>query len=274
MLNKTGLPIVAALNAVYDDCTTMRLVLSMIETFGAWLRVSTGVNSIVAALLIAQSFDVASVKPDKSQTGVDRIKVLKGSLIIENVSLKRCIGMAYGIAEGRDYLFSGPDWLDSEHFDILAKFPEETPEPEVLAMLQNLLKERFHFAFHGETRELNAYALVIGKGGPKLKPSAAPEGSYRFKALGGHAVGSSISMGMLADRLSRPDFQLDRRVVDLTGLKGAFDFTLDWCPMSVDADGPSIFTALQEQLGLKLEARKVPLEVMVVDRVNRVPAAN
>ncbi len=234
-------------------------------------------NSIFAFLLIAQSFDVASVKPDKSETGVDRIKFLKGSLIIENVSLKRCIGVAYGIADGRDYLFSGPDWLDSERFDILAKFPEETAGPDVLVMLQHLLKERFNFAFHGETREFNAYALVLGRGGPKLKPSAAPEGGYKFKALGGHAVGSSISMGMLADRLSRPDFQLDRRVVDLTGLKGAFDLTLDWSPLGAEAEDtarPSIFTALQEQLGLKLEARKVPLEILVVDRVNRVPTAN
>lgn len=235
------------------------------------------VNSIFALLLIAQSFDVASVKSDKSETGVDRIKVAKGSLIIENVSLKRCIGMAYGLAEGRDYLFSGPDWLDSERFDILAKFPEETPQADVLVMLQKLLAERFGFAFHGETREFNAYALVVAKGGPKLKPSAAPEGSYKFRAQGGHAVGSSISMGMLADRLSRPDFQLDRRVVDLTGLQGAFDLTLDWRPVGAEAEDtarPSIFTALQEQLGLRLEARKVPLEVLVVDRVNRAPTAN
>jgi uncharacterized protein (TIGR03435 family) len=226
------------------------------------------VNPLFAVILLAaQSFDVASVKPDKSETGVDRIKLSKGSLIIENVSLKRCIGMAYGIAEGRDYLFAGPDWLDSERFDILAKFPADTPEHDALVMLQNLLADRFNLAFHRETREFSAYALVIGKGGPKLKPAAAPGGAHKFKAQEGHAVGSSISMGMFADRLSRPDFQLERRVVDLTGLAGTFDLTLDLTEAS-------IFTALQEQLGLKLQARKVPLEVMIVDRVNRVPSAN
>jgi uncharacterized protein (TIGR03435 family) len=232
---------------------------------------------LAGAALAAQSFEVASVKSDKSETGVDRIKVSKGSLIIENVSLKRCIGMAYGIAEGRDYLFAGPDWLDSERFDISARFPMETAERGVLVMLQNLLAERFNLVFHRETREFSAYALVIGKGGPKLSPAAAPEGSYRFKAQGGHATGFSISMGMLADRLSRPDFQLDRRVVDFTGLKGTFDLTLDWSPNDAEAGaatGPAIFTAIQEQLGLRLEARKVPLEVMVVDHVNRVPTAN
>ncbi len=242
-----------------------------------------GITFVAILLAIAQStdarlaFEVASVKSDKSETGVDRIKVSKGSLIIENVSLKRCIGMAYGIAEGRDYLFAGPDWLDSERFDISARFPMETPERDVLAMLQNLLAERFSFVFHRETREFSAYALVIGKGGPKLRPGAAPEGGYRFKAQGGHAAGSSISMPMLADRLSRPDFQLDRRVVDFTGLKGTFDLTLDWSPNDAEAGeatGPSIFTAIQDQLGLRLEARKVPLEVLVVDHVNRVPTAN
>jgi uncharacterized protein (TIGR03435 family) len=224
---------------------------------------------MIAALLLAAQFDVASVKSNKSETGVDRIKLTNGSLIIENVSLKRCIGMAYGIADGRDYLWSGPDWLDSERFDILAKFPAETREHDILIMLRNLLADRFGLAFHYETRQFSTYALVIAKGGPKLHPSEAPEGSYRFKAQGGHATGSSISMGMLADRLSRPDFQLDHKVVDRTGLPGTFDLTLDW-----GEDGPSIFTALQEQLGLKLEPRKTPLEVFVVDRVNRVPTAN
>jgi uncharacterized protein (TIGR03435 family) len=232
---------------------------------------------LLAAAVEAQTFEVASVKSDRSETGVDRIKLSEGSLIIENVSLKRCIGMAYGVAEGRDYLFAGPDWLDSERFDIFAKFPPETPEHDVLVMLQNLLAERFNFVFHRETRPFSAYALVIGKGGPKLHPAAAPEGSYRFMAQGGHATGFSISMGMFADRLSRPDFQLDHQVVDFTGLKGTFDLTLDWSPSNAQAEdttGPSIFTAIQEQLGLKLEPRKVPLEVLVVDHVNRVPVAN
>ncbi len=213
------------------------------------------------------SFEVASVKPDKSETGIDRIKISKGSLIIENLSLKRCIGMALGIAEGRNYLLSGPDWLDSERFDIAAKFPPETAESDVHVMLQNLLVDRLNLAFHRETRLFSAYALMTGKGGPKLHPSAAPESSYKFRMQAGHAAGSSISMAMFADRLSRPDFQLGRQVVDFTGLKGTFDITLEW-------DDESIFTALEEQLGLRLEPRKVPLNVLVVDHLNRVPTAN
>lgn len=178
--------------------------------------------------------------------------------------------MAYGVADGRDYLFSGPDWLDEERFDITARFATETSEHDVLLMLQSLLAERFNLVFHRETRQFSAYALVIGKGGPKLHPAAAPQGSFKFRALAGHAVGFSISMPALADRLSRPDFQIDRRVVDFTGLTGTFDLTLDWG----GENGPSIFTAIQEQLGLKLEARKIPLEVFVVDHVSRVPTPN
>jgi uncharacterized protein (TIGR03435 family) len=218
------------------------------------------------------SFEVSSVKSDKSETGVDRVKIAEGSLIIQNVSLKRCIGLAYG----RDYLLSGPDWLDSERFDISAKFPPETLDHDVLLMLQGLLAERFNLALHRETRQFSAYALVIGKGGPKLHAAAAPDGEYMFRAQAGRATGSSISMHAFADRLSRSVFQLDRQVVDFTGLTGTFDLTLDWNPNNTqsDATGPSIFTAVQEQFGLKLEPRKVPLEVLIVDHVNRVPTAN
>jgi uncharacterized protein (TIGR03435 family) len=223
------------------------------------------------------AFEVASVKPDKSETGVDRIKNAKGSLIIENVSFKRCIGMAYGIPDGRDYLFSGPDWLDAERFDISAKFPPETPDPDFLLMLQRLLAERFDLRLHHETREFSAYALVIGKSGPKVHAAAAPDASYMFTARSGHASGSSISMPAFADRLSRPAFQLDRPVVDFTGLKGTFDLTLDWSLVGAQVDdttGPSIFTAIQEQLGLKLEPRKIPLDVLIVDHANKVPTEN
>jgi uncharacterized protein (TIGR03435 family) len=227
------------------------------------------------------AFEVASVKADESETGVDRVQISKGSLIIVNVSLKRCIGMAYGVPEGRDYLFSGPDWLDSERFDISGKFPPETPEPQVMLMMQRLLDERFKLGLHHESREFSVYALVVGKKVVKLHPAAAPEGSYRFSAQSGHVSGFSISMAMFADRLSRPAFQLGRQVVDYTGLKGTFDLALDWKPEGIQGENQpentsdaSIFTALQEQLGLHLEPRKVALDVLVVDHANKAPTEN
>jgi hypothetical protein len=183
---------------IYSEARRPKRFRARVETSGAEPQVSTGVNTFTFVVLLlavaasgieAQSadgrlsFEVASVKSDKSETGVDRIKVSKGSLILENVSLKRCIRMAHGIAEGTDYLLSGPDWLDSERFDIFAKFPPETNEHDLLLMLQGLLAERFNLVSHRETRQFSAYALVIGKGGPKLHPAAAPEGSYKFSGL-------------------------------------------------------------------------------------------
>src|SRR5690349_1808936 len=127
------------------------------------------------------AFDVASIKPNKSETGVDRIKRNDGSWIIENVSLKRLIGMAYGIAEGRDYLLKGPDWMDTENFDIAARFPPGTSESQALLMLQRLLDERLKLRLRREPREFSVYALVVDKGGSKLRPTARP-GPYRFSA--------------------------------------------------------------------------------------------
>ena len=248
---------------------------------GCILLVVTACSLLGQAVETRPAFEVASVKRDKSATGIDRIQPSKGRLIIENVSLKRLIGMAYGVPDGRDYLFSGPDWLDSERFDIYATFPPDTSDAKMLLMLQRLLDERFKLKLHRETKEFTAYALVVDRGGPKLHKSIRQGGAYKFQAQGGHAVGSSLTMPQFADRLSRPVFQLDHQVVDFTGLNGTFDLTLDWRPETTQAeqisdnlDRPSIFSALKEQLGLALERRKVPLDVLVVDDAIRVPIEN
>jgi uncharacterized protein (TIGR03435 family) len=234
-------------------------------------------GGIAAVALCAQPgprFDAATVKPNHSGTGVDHIRIGGGSVTIQNVSLKRLIGMAHGVQEGRSYLFSGPDWLDSENFDVLAKYPADTPEIQVLQMLQRELEERFSLRLHRERKEFSAYALVLTKDGPKFHATARPGGAYRFSLQNGHAVGSALTLGMLADRLSRPDFGLDRPVVDQTGLTGAYDLTFDWKPGEPDTPSASLFTAIQEQLGLRIEARKIPLEVLIVDHAERVPKEN
>ena len=224
---------------------------------------------VLAGIASAQpAFEVASVKPDASETGVDRIDISKGNVIIQNVSLRRLISRAYGIPDSRQYLLSGPDWLDSEHFDISAKYNPAIKDDDVPPMLLSLLTERFKLATHRETRQISGYAMVVGKNGSKLRPAASPRPFANFRALAGHAEGTCVSMPDLADRLSRATFQLDRPVVDFTGLTGRFDLTLDWVPTD------PIFSALEEQLGLKLEARKMPLEVLIVDHADKVPAAN
>jgi uncharacterized protein (TIGR03435 family) len=225
------------------------------------------------------AFDVASVKANNSGTGIDRIRNDGGTLFIENVSLKRLIDMAFEIPEWQNYLISGPDWLDSKNFDVQARFPPDTTHAKSLQMLQRLLEERFGMVLHREPREFSVLALVPGKKkkeGVTLRPAAAPGGAYKFRALNGHATGSSISMPMLAGRLSRPDFGLDRPVLDYTGLEGTFDLTLDWKPDGSAGSGSdaSIFVAIEEQLGLKLERRKVSLDVLVIDRINKMPTAN
>ncbi len=250
---------------------------------GAGLLTAAILMGVAVCGLMAQSidarpaFEVASLKPDKSGTGVDRIKRNGGSWIIENVSLKRLIGMAYGVADGIDYQFKGPDWWDLENFDISAKFPPGTSDSDVLLMLQRLLDERFRLRLHHESREFSAYALVVDKRGAKVRRTAAP-GPYRFSARDGHGVGTSVTTAMLANRLSK---EVGRPVVDFTGLTGQFDLTLDWKPETMQpekaealSDRPSIFAALQEQLGLKLEPRKLSLDVLVVDAGVKVPVGN
>lgn len=173
---------------------------------GASLLALGTVMGLAACGLMAQAmdarpaFEVASLKSDKSRTGVDRINRSATSWIIENVSLKRLIGMAYGVADGRDYLLKGPEWMDTENFDISAKFPSGTSEPDTLRMLQRLLDERFKLTLHRESREFPAYALVVDKHDSKLRPTSTP-GPYRFSARGGHAVGTSVTVAQFADRL-------------------------------------------------------------------------
>jgi uncharacterized protein (TIGR03435 family) len=228
-------------------------------------------------------FDVASVKLDKSQTGVDPIRNANETFLIENVPLKRIIGMAYGVEEGRDYLFSGPRWLEDEHFDIEARYPPGTSEGDVLRMLQGLLAERFRLQVHRDSSVFSAYALVTAKRGAKIRPKTLGPNErpvFKRQTLPGHFSASSITMAMFADSLSRPAFQLDRPVVDFTGLSGYFDLTLEWMPVGAadtPADGASaasVFTALEEQLGLRLESSKIPISVLAIDGIDRVPSPN
>ena len=255
---------------------TVRIVLS-----GLLLAVVGHTQTSSGPVDSRPTFEVASVKANISGTGVDRVRNSGGVLLLENLSLRRSIVMAYEVPESQNYLLSGADWLDSENFDVQARYPPDTPDPKFLQMLQRLLEERFKMTLHREPKEFSVLALVRGKAGKEglgIHPAAAPGGAYKFRALGGHATGSSISMSMLAGRLSRPDFGLDRPVVDLTGLTGTYDLTLDWKPDSTQAadsgSDASIFAAIEEQLGLKLEPRKVSLDVLVIDRINKVATGN
>ncbi len=230
------------------------------------------------------AFEVASVKhvppPAPGQGYSSSMKLAPGRLMGINVSLKKLIMNSY---EVRDYQLSGPDWLDSELFDIVATMPRETTSEEAIRMIQALLAERFHLTMHHEARELPVYALVIGKNGTKLKEVGY--GNSSTNSSPGKIVANKALMSNLANLLSR---QFERPVIDMTGLKGFYDFELQWTPdegaampkpgeggaLTDSATGPSLMVALQQQLGLKLEMRKAPVDILVIDRVDRIPKEN
>ena len=300
------------------------------------------------------TFEVASVKPAEPQPpGQMRIRMSggpgtpdPGQLTYTNVSLKNVMMNAYDV---KGYQINGPNWLDGERFDIVAKIPQGATKEQFQQMLQNLLAERFKLTLHHETKELPMYALVVGKGGPKLKESveedaATPQGAaapplpppgrdeagpVRLKMgadgmpqlpsgmgkngmitmmmIDQHGSGGMrvrmMGKGQPISALLEPlRNQLGRPVVDATNLKAKYDITLDYAPDGLngpmgmmpppppqhdgapggggpmasapDMGGPTIFTALQEQLGLKLEQRKGPVDLLVIDRLEKVPTEN
>jgi uncharacterized protein (TIGR03435 family) len=223
---------------------------------------------LLAAHALAQppAFEAAAIKPSKEavrgitwDTGPGRINV-RGTL-------KGLIWIAYQVKDFQ--VSSGPKWLDEDRFEINAKAEGPANDPQLLAMLQTLLADRFQLAIHHEQKIAPAYALVVAKSGLKIKPVEAAGSSSK----GGRGVltAKGLTMAKLADRLSR---NLDAPVTDLTGAPGAFDFKLEW---SIEGDKDEVqsalFTALQSQLGLKLESRKVPIDMIVVDKAEK-PSEN
>jgi len=195
-----------------------------------------------------------------------------GGVDYKQVPLRDVICKAYGLQAGQ--ISGGPSWLNSETYDITAKAPANTQAAERHLMLQTLLAERFKLAFHRERKELPVYVLAAGKDVSKLRES---EGGNSFNttydAVGGHLRGKMSAL-VLAGYLSS---QIRQIVLNETGLKGMFDIVLDFTPddraQTDDSRAPSIFIAVQEQLGLKLEARKAPVETLVIDHVEK-PAEN
>jgi uncharacterized protein (TIGR03435 family) len=228
----------------------------------------------------APAFEVASIKPSDPATRV-AIRRSGHQLVTTGTSLEFLITWAYDVHSER--LQNKPKWLDAVRYDVIANaplgpLPAKPGEPGTLQkMMQALLAERFKLALHRETRQLPVYALVVAKGGPLVKPGPAPEsmGQNPFQMPGrGRLNGTQVSAAMLANVLSG---QLGRTVRDETGLAGVFDFRLEWTPDTTSPDAgsrPSIFTALQEQLGLRLQARKGMEEVLVIDHIERAPTEN
>jgi uncharacterized protein (TIGR03435 family) len=310
----------------------------------AWLLPAA---ALLAALCFAQtpaapSFEVASVKPSPPPTGNNILRRAGGDpgmVNYQNASLRMMITRAYAV---KNFQVTGPDWIDSQGYDVTAKLPAGDSTDQIPAMLQNLLAERFKLTVHRESKELPVYALIVDKGGPKMKEvdpavladaaakantgfagglppppgpdgKGLPPGAMMVQVGGpGDAGGAArhmqgmITAAALANMLTN---LLDRPVLDMTGLTKTYDIQLSWTPddreqprglmgmmpppgavsasgaaapgmgprpadAASDAAAGSIFSALQQELGLKLDARKSQAEILVVDHAEKVPTEN
>ena len=227
--------------------------------------------------LCAQTFEVASVKPaNPSQSVVDFVISPGGRLKITNLTLAEMVREAYEMKFFE--LSGGPGWVNSERFHVEAKAAGEPSRREMMAMLRSLLEERFRLKVRRETREGNVYELVAAKGGPKLTASTADSSYLRLyrhtpPELPGvlyTIAAQKVTVARLADDLTGT---VQRRVIDRTGITGEFDFKIDYAVEGHAEEGPSIFTALQEQVGLKLQAAKGSVETLIIESAER-PAEN
>jgi uncharacterized protein (TIGR03435 family) len=257
---------------------------------------------------VHSGFEVASVKPTVNAEGQSLLQAVPGRLRMTNLALRRLILNAYAV---QDYQLSGdPSWVASEHYDIQATTAGTTSVQQMEGpMLRALLAERFKLTLHRETRQLPVYQLVVGKGGVKLQlskegsctpysvdsppPPAPTPGQPNGNFCGLHLSvdglnrtldGKGVALAAVATTLSRTyTSNLGRNVIDRTGLTGTFDVHLKWAidPLTSpaapgaaqDLAGPSLPTALQEQLGLRLESTRGPVEVLVIDHIER-PSEN
>ncbi len=275
------------------------------------------------------TFEVAAIKPAARQA-MRRIQgdwgggpgtPDPGRIRFTDMTLRMLIMRAYG---AQSFQVSGPSWMDSQPFDVIAKVPDGATREDAQMMLQNLLADRFRLKLHQESKEAPIYELVVAKGGHKIKEAAqtaaapaegaggpppgppardkagllrTPHGQLGIQAMGNGRMrmqGAAVTMARLTEILG---MALGRPVIDKTGLTGAYDVTLDFSPEGVglgskgpgpgagggnpaeaprdsNDSGPTIFTALQEKLGLKLESRKGAVHVLVVDSVEKMPTEN
>jgi uncharacterized protein (TIGR03435 family) len=234
-------------------------------------------------------FDVATIKPVETDAKAGRYIVMQGThrFIGKNYTLKLLIAAAYNLNSRA--ISGGPPWMESAHYDIEAVTPGDVrpSREEQMLMLQGLLGDRFKLTFHREPKEFSIYELQIAKNGPRLKESTAPASDpaalistvYPQRMV---LPARNATMGEFVSMLQRA--LLDRPVVDKTGLSGKYDFDLEWAPdetqfggevpaASADAPSAPFFSAIQQQLGLRLEATRGPIEALVVDKVER-PSEN
>ncbi|MEQ1759276.1 MAG: TIGR03435 family protein [Vicinamibacterales bacterium] len=234
-------------------------------------------------------FDVTSVKPNRTLQAARRMQFTPNGFNATNVPLKELIRLAYGIDgfAASNQVVNGPAWVDTDTFDVAARFQSGSPavtQEQRFGALRGLVAERFGVLVHEETRESAVYSLVVnraGQLGPRLKKMTLDCDAFLNGRPGGPGVqvcgffarvgqmSGPTTMSSLATSLTRV---VDRPVLDKTNLMGAFELTLEWVPDEArvaTGDGVSIFTALQEQIGLRLQSERGPIRVLVIDRAER-----
>jgi uncharacterized protein (TIGR03435 family) len=255
----------------------------------------------MAAGCLAQdgpTFEVASIKPADIGPGGVHIRWLRGGpgtgdptrIDYQGASLSDLICEAYGVDH---YQIVGPDWLQVERYEIAATVAPGSTKEQLHLMFRNLLADRFKLQLHRDRKEMEGYSLTVAKGGPKLKAHVETPPDDKPRSFGSKAdrdgypvvpqEGAGESYGRA--RIKDPDagldtianwlsLQLRSPVNDDTRLTGKYDFDLFWNTSDADDSGPDLVTAVQQQLGLKLERRKVPVDVVVVDHAEKTPTAN
>jgi len=228
-------------------------------------------------VVFAQTFAAASIRQSAESVQYEhdgKTETTPGNLTMRDVTVATCIKWAYGV---QDSQIAGPEWLQSDHFDILAKADERVDDERLKAMMRTLLADRFQLTFHRQNKEMSAYTLMVAKGEPRLKESAADVKPSRQNSEMG-TVAKATTMREFGDFLSGV---LKTPVVDQTGLPARYDFAIDFTPY-VQADMQAgrrpdtvgiLLAALQGELGLKLESKKENVEVLVIDHVQR-PSEN
>ena len=260
------------------------------------LAMATILGTILVALFIQQpapkplAFDVAMIKPTAPEVRGGAIKPMPSGqgYMAQGIPLKLMIRLMYTITDSQ--VVGGPDWINTDRWDVQAKADGSYNVDQLHQMFQALMADRFELKFHREKRDLPAYELVLDKPGDRGSKMTANDSDNHFDIpilpAGRNKVqGSRVPMAYLAWWLSQ---QLNRPVLDKTGLDKFYDFTLEWAPdpqppdgtrppgaeaPAPPPDGPTMFTALREQLGLRLESRRSSVEVFVIDHAAR-PAEN
>lgn len=248
--------------------------------------VRLGKWTMACAILAGQvpaTFEVATVKKSGPEIVTRHFGIEGRRFVTTHTSLADLIQFAYGLHSRQ--IVNGPKWLESDKFDVVGTTSSEREpnEPELMKMTASLLASRFQLRFHLEKRELPVYAIVVARDGPKLKLSGGdPNSPGGFRLRGrGQLIATNANVADLAWELQSA--VLDRPAVDQTGLASRFNFTLTWAPDEFQkpnlageapaSDVPDLFTAIQQQLGLRLESTKSLVDVMVVDHIEQ-PSEN